>query len=62
MHLESRVLVTGGAGFIGSHRCQRLIDDGAGFICLDNFSIDYFEDLLRDDRIKAALDRQAASP
>ena len=32
-----RVLVTGGAGFIGSHLCERLIKDGNEVICLDNF-------------------------
>ena len=32
-----RVLVTGGAGFIGSHLCERLIKDGHEVICLDNF-------------------------
>ncbi|MEZ5424065.1 MAG: UDP-glucuronic acid decarboxylase family protein [Pyrinomonadaceae bacterium] len=32
-----RILVTGGAGFIGSHLCERLIADGAEVICLDNF-------------------------
>ncbi len=37
MHLEDRVLVTGGAGFIGSHLCERLIASGANLICLDNF-------------------------
>jgi UDP-glucuronate decarboxylase len=37
MHLETRVLVTGGAGFLGSHLCQRLLDSGASVICLDNF-------------------------
>jgi UDP-glucuronate decarboxylase len=32
-----RILVTGGAGFIGSHLCERLIQDGHEVICLDNF-------------------------
>lgn len=32
-----RVLVTGGAGFIGSHLCERLIQSGCEVICLDNF-------------------------
>jgi nucleoside-diphosphate-sugar epimerase len=37
MHLEKRVLVTGGAGFLGSHLCERLLADGALVICVDNF-------------------------
>jgi UDP-glucuronate decarboxylase len=37
MHLEKRILVTGGAGFLGSHLCERLISEGAHVICLDNF-------------------------
>ena len=32
-----RILVTGGAGFLGSHLCERLIADGHEVICLDNF-------------------------
>jgi len=32
-----RILVTGGAGFLGSHLCHRLIDDGQEVVCLDNF-------------------------
>ena len=32
-----RILVTGGAGFIGSHLCTRLIKEGNIVICLDNF-------------------------
>jgi UDP-glucuronate decarboxylase len=37
MHLETRILVTGGAGFLGSHICERLLADGAIVICVDNF-------------------------
>lgn len=33
----SRILVTGGAGFIGSHLCERLLSSGHEVICLDNF-------------------------
>jgi UDP-glucuronate decarboxylase len=32
-----RILVTGGAGFIGSHLCEKLLQDGNEVICLDNF-------------------------
>jgi UDP-glucuronate decarboxylase len=32
-----RVLVTGGAGFLGSHLCERLVADGHDVICMDNF-------------------------
>ena len=34
--MKNRVLVTGGAGFLGSHLCDRLINDGADVICVDN--------------------------
>jgi UDP-glucuronate decarboxylase len=37
MHFRKRILVTGGAGFLGSHLCKRLLDDGHDIICLDNF-------------------------
>ena len=37
MHLNWRVLVTGGAGFIGSFVCERLLDSGSEVICVDNF-------------------------
>jgi UDP-glucuronate decarboxylase len=37
MHLDKRILITGGAGFLGSHLCERLLKEGAYVICLDNF-------------------------
>src|SRR5437773_233935 len=37
MHLEKRILVTGGSGFLGSHLCERLLLEGANVICVDNF-------------------------
>jgi UDP-glucuronate decarboxylase len=36
MNAERRVLVTGGAGFIGSHLCERLLRDGHEVLCVDN--------------------------
>lgn len=35
--MKKRILVTGGAGFIGSHLCERLLASGHDIICLDNF-------------------------
>jgi UDP-glucuronate decarboxylase len=37
MHLETRVLITGGAGFLGSHLCERLLREDASVLCVDNF-------------------------
>ena len=35
--VNTRTLVTGGAGFLGSHLCERLVSDGHDVICVDNF-------------------------
>lgn len=35
--MKKRILVTGGAGFIGSHLCERLLNEGNEVICVDNF-------------------------
>ena len=37
MRKGKRVLVTGGAGFLGSHLCERLLADGSEVLCVDNF-------------------------
>ena len=42
-----RILVTGGAGFIGSHLCERLINDGHNVIVIDNFSTGSLSNLSR---------------
>lgn len=41
-----KVLVTGGAGFIGSNLCERLLKDGNEVVCLDNFATGHIENLL----------------
>jgi UDP-glucuronate decarboxylase len=51
MQTKTRVLVTGGAGFIGSHLCRRLLDLGHDVLCVDNFyssSRENVADLLGD--------------
>lgn len=35
--MKKRILITGGAGFIGSHLCERLLNEGNEVICVDNF-------------------------
>jgi UDP-glucuronate decarboxylase len=65
--MATRVLVTGGAGFLGSHLSERLLAEGADVICVDNFSSgqrvnvaqftdnDAFELLNRDVRLPGSL-------
>lgn len=53
--LRKRVLVTGGAGFIGSHLCRRLVAEGNDVLCVDNFytgTRDNIEDLLGNSRFE----------
>jgi len=35
--MKKRILITGGAGFIGGHLCERLLKEGNEVICVDNF-------------------------
>ncbi len=37
LHTTKRILITGGAGFLGSHLCDRLVAEGSEVLCLDNF-------------------------
>jgi UDP-glucuronate 4-epimerase len=48
---KSKILVTGGAGFIGSHLCERLLEEGYGVVCLDNFN-DFYNPRIKEDNIK----------
>ncbi len=45
-----RALVTGGAGFVGSHLCARLLEDGTDVVCLDNLSTGTRSNVLELDR------------
>lgn len=48
-------LVTGGAGFIGSHLCESLLNDGHAVTCLDNFN-DYYDPSIKRDNISTFQD------
>jgi UDP-glucuronate 4-epimerase len=58
--MMKRVLVTGGAGFIGSHLCQRLLQEGYEVVCLDNFDASYDPAIKRKnlEEIKASRGAQ----
>jgi UDP-glucuronate decarboxylase len=53
---KKRVLVTGGAGFLGSHLCERLLDQGHDVLCVDNYFTgrkDNIAHLMRDPHFEA---------
>lgn len=47
--------MTGGAGFIGSHLCERLVSDGHEVVCLDNFD-DYYSPKIKRENVASAGD------
>jgi UDP-glucuronate 4-epimerase len=49
-----RILITGGAGFIGSHAVKKLVELGHKVVVVDNFN-DYYDPRLKEDRIKIFL-------
>src|SRR3989442_1763527 len=49
----TRVVVTGAAGFIGSHLCERLLADGHEVVGIDSFS-DYYERARKEQNLSAA--------
>ncbi|HDQ44727.1 MAG TPA: NAD-dependent epimerase/dehydratase family protein [bacterium] len=49
-----RILVTGGAGFIGSHLCETLLDEGHQIVCVDDFN-DYYDPRLKRENIQNIL-------
>ena len=57
MHLQQRILVTGGAGFLGSHLCERLLAEGGDVLCADNF----FTGTRKNIEQKAEIDDTRAS-
>ena len=42
---NTKILVTGGAGFIGAHICDKLLEKGAKVVCLDNFLTGHRRDI-----------------
>ena len=53
-HEHMKILITGGAGFIGSHLAKKLIERGDKVVLIDNFN-DYYDPRLKHDRIKKFL-------
>ena len=51
---KNLILVTGGAGFIGSHLIERLLEEGYEIVCLDNFN-DYYDPEIKRNNIKPYL-------
>jgi UDP-glucuronate decarboxylase len=62
---RKRILDTGGAGFLGSHLCERLLADGHDVLCVDNFFTGSRENifpLLDHKRFRADAQRATLTP
>jgi UDP-glucuronate decarboxylase len=61
---QKRILITGGAGFLGSHLCARLIDDGHDVLCVDNYFTGRRDNILHllDDPHFEALRHDVGEP
>lgn len=62
--MRKRILVAGGAGFIGSHLCKKLLDEGHDVICLDNFYTGVIDNILylMDNKRFELLHHDVTSP
>lgn len=54
---DEHILVTGGAGFIGSHLVRRLLNDNRSVICVDDFN-NYYSPLMKENNIKQFLNKK----
>ena len=61
-NLRKRVLVTGGAGFLGSHLCARLLADGCDVLCVDNFFTGTRDRAPRRQAVREPVAISAATP
>ena len=62
--MRKRILVTGGAGFLGSHLCERLLRDGHDVLCVDNYFSGRRENILHllDDHNFEAMRHDVTFP
>ena len=54
-YIMSRVLVTGGAGFLGSHLCEKLLNNGDDILCVDKWAREIIKEEVKKGTFKANL-------